>query len=123
MVAPHNTLEQNPDGIGRGASPVRLIQHLEDAKTFEVTLDGASSPITGIPGLIGEAIPDDVVEIEIIPLDGDIAYNPNGTAVPGTHARILSGVPYLLTGSKLNTLEIIKSSGDVQISIITRQLI
>ena len=125
MVAPHNTLEKNPDGIGRGASPVRVVTHLEDEKTFEASLT-TTQAITGDSGLMGEVVGEDVVEIEIMPLDGAISYNPGGAAVAGTNARILQGTPYLLTGNaaKLNAAQIVSFlGGAVAVSIITRQLI
>ena len=103
---------------------VKVVEHLEDEKTFEKTLDG-SQTITGAAGLMGEEVGANVVEIEIVPLDGAIAYNPNGAAVAGTNARILQGVPYLITGdaAKLNAAEVVKFSNTVQVTIITRQLV
>ena len=125
MAAKHNVIEQNPDGIGRGTNPVRVVSHIEDEKTFEKSLT-ASQTITGVGGLMGEVLGTDVVEIEIVPLDGAISYNPGGAAVAGTNARILQGSPYLLTGNaaKLNTAQIVSfSGGAVAVSITTRQLV
>lgn len=104
---------------------VKVIQHIEDDKTFEVDVN-ASQKITGAAGLIGEELNEDVVEIEIIPLTGAISYNPSGTAIAGVNGRILSGVPYLLTGDtvKLNQAEIVKFIGAaVAVSVITRKLV
>lgn len=119
-----NDLEKTRDQLGN-IPPVRVIDHLEDENTFEASLT-ASKTITGVAGLMGEAVDADVVEIEIVPLDGAISYSTSGTAVAGTNARILQGVPYRLTGGtiKLNAAELVSFTGAaVAITIITRQLV
>ena len=123
-MAARNSIEKFREFFGNLLS-VKVIEHLEDEKTFEVDVNG-SQKITGAAGLIGEDLNEDVVEIEIIPLSGAIAYNPGGTAVAGVNGRILQGVPYLLTGDtvKLNQAEIVKFIGAaVAVTVITRKLV
>ena len=118
-------VEKSREQLLAGTNPVRVIEHLEDEETFEGSVT-TTKTVTGASGLMGEAVGADVVEIEIIPLDGAISYNPNGAAVVGTNARILQGVPYLLTGNtaKLNAAQVISFSGAaVAVSVITRQIV
>ena len=70
MVAPHNTLEKNPDGIGRGASPVRVIQHIVDGAGKA----GSVSASTDVATLLTQDLSEDVAAVTINNVSGNVIF-------------------------------------------------
>ena len=116
-----NDVEKFPDVISNAATPVRVITHIQDDDCLEGTVDGTAT----IETILSITLDPDVVEIEILPIDGALVYNPKGAAVAGTNGRIPSGAPILVTGNtaKLNLAQFAKSTDPVIVTIILRKLI
>ena len=98
MVAPHNTLEKNPDGIGRGASPVRVIQHIVDGAGKA----GSVSASTDVATLLTQDLSEDVAAVTINNVSGNVIfYRADGVDADNADFPIGAGQPHTAYGDKL----------------------
>ncbi len=118
MSAP-NTIEKDPNQLGRATDPVRIIEHLEDAAGNVVTAAGTAT----LASLLSTPLDTDIAAVTLIvdPTGSLVNYNPVGVATPSS-AALFPGVAYTAYGRKAK-LDLIQLLGADAVTVIQHTLI